>query len=544
MQNTEWFSRHTIQRGLSWLAAFLAAWAGMARAASPFAVTASVSRVEGSPELRLAVQVPEGHYLYADVWSVRLDGVAATPLAPVPVKRVFDPLIDADREVFGGSFTARYALAASKGDVTVGLQGCSGTICFAPETHAFVWSDGEIRPVAEPSSAPDAAGDGVDAAWLQELRITSSASGYMKAETFLAFLAGDRQTPVHRERPVSGFAAFTRDPAQFLRARGWWLTALLIVLGGLLLNLTPCVLPMIPINLALIGAGAQNGSRGRGFLLGGIYGLGMALAYGVLGLTVVATGGFFGALQSSPVFNLAIGAIFVGLALALFDVFPIDFTRFQGGHGPAGRGAWLALSMGAMAALLAGACVAPVVIAVLLLAGRLHGEGVPGALLLPFLLGVGMALPWPFAGGGLAFLPKPGGWMKIVKNAFGLGVLLMALYYGRLAWQGFHPAATPAGDGIAAGDRAAWNARLAEARATGKPVLLDFWATWCKNCHAMSRTTLRDPAVVEALKGFVFLPVQAERPAEEPARSHLQALGVSGLPTYLILEAAAAGDRR
>ena len=158
MQNTEWFSRHTIQRSLSWLAAFLTAWGGMARAASPFAVTASVSRAEGAPELRLAVQVPDGHYLYADVWSVRLNGAAVTPLAPIPVKHVFDPLIDADREVFSGSFTARYALAASPGNVTVGLQGCSGTICFAPETHAFVGSDGEIRPV--PPSAPDAAGDG------------------------------------------------------------------------------------------------------------------------------------------------------------------------------------------------------------------------------------------------------------------------------------------------------------------------------------------------------------------------------------------------
>ena len=519
------------------LATLLAACVGMARAEAAFTVTAEAAREDDAYELRLAVQVPQGHHLYADSWSVRLDSTVVTPREKLPAKLIYDPLMDADREVFGGSFTARYALATSPCKITVGLQGCSGAICFAPETHAFVWTGSEIRPADAAEAAGAAGDDEAEAAWLQGLRITASASGYMKPEAFAAFLSRDGGQPTRDGKSsATSFAAFTNDPAQFLRERGWWLTVLLIVVGGLLLNLTPCVLPMIPVNLAIIGAGAQSGSRATGFWLGGVYGLGIALAYGILGLTAVVTGGFFGALQSSPVFNLVIGVVFVILALALFDVFPIDFTRLQSGRGPSGSGAWLALSMGAMAALLAGACVAPVVLAVLLLAARLHGEGVSGALLLPFLLGVGMALPWPLAGAGLAVLPRPGGWMKWVKHAFGVVVLLMALYYGHLAWQGFRPAGTPAGDGIVAGDHAAWTARLEEARATGKPVLLDFWATWCKNRHAMSRTTLRDPAVVEALEGYVFLPVQAEKPGEEPARSHLQALGVSGLPTYLILE--------
>src|SRR5262249_4913844 len=75
---------------------------------------------------------------------------------------------------------------------------------------------------------------------------------------------------------------------------------LIVLIGGVALNLTPCVLPMIPINLAIIGAGTQAGigegfpSRARGFLLGATYGGAMAFVYGVLGLIVVLTAGTFG----------------------------------------------------------------------------------------------------------------------------------------------------------------------------------------------------------------------------------------------------------
>lgn len=493
-----------------------------------------INRSAQPAEIGIAVTIPAGHHLYADTWSVMLGSAPADPLAAIPLKRVYDPLIEGDREVFERSFTARYACTGETGKLTVVFQGCSESICFTPETHVFTWAGDQVERVASgtPESAPAPSSE-----WLSGMRVVATASGFMKPEAFLSFLNPQPIASGATQPERRGFTSFTRDPSRFLAEKGWWLTVLLILLGGLLLNLTPCVLPMIPINLAIIGAGAQNGSRSRGFLLGGVYGAGMALAYGVLGLSVVVTGGFFGAIQSNPIFNLTIAIVFVALSLSLFDVFPIDFSRFQRSGGTSRTGIGVVLSMGAMAALLAGACVAPVVIAVLLLAGRLYGEGLGGALLLPFLLGVGMALPWPFAGAGLAFLPKPGRWMAGVKMVFGVGVLLMALYYAHLAWQGIRPVAAAHG-GLVAGDRAAWEQRLEAARAEGKPVVLDFWATWCKNCHAMSRTTLRDPAVLEALKAFVFIPVQAERPADEPARGHLQALDVSGLPTYIILKPA------
>src|SRR6187401_3023924 len=116
----------------------------------------------------------------------------------------------------------------------------------------------------------------------------------------------------------------------------------------------------------------------------------------------------------------------------MFDVFEIDLSRFASGTGAASRRGTmvLAFTMGGVAALLAGACVAPVVIQVILFSSNLYATGTAVALGLPFVLGVGMGLPWPVAGAGLASLPKPGAWIVRVKQAFGVLILLTAGYYG------------------------------------------------------------------------------------------------------------------
>jgi thiol:disulfide interchange protein len=273
-------------------------------------------------------------------------------------------------------------------------------------------------------------------------------------------------------------------------------------------------------------------------LLGLAYGAGIAGVYGALGGAVILTGTMFGALQSSPLFNGLLAALFLVLALALFDLLPLDLSRFQP-RTSSGGGFWSAALAGGVSALLAGACVAPVVAAVLLLAGSLYHDGVKAALLLPFLLGIGMALPWPLAGAGLTVLPKPGAWMRVVKAGFALLILALALYYGWLAWQGvaLRPGAGPgAAQEMVAGDRDGWQRCLAEARRQNKPILLDFHASWCKNCHAMDRTTFRDPAVRQALQAFLLVRVATERPAEEPALGMVRAFGVSGLPTYVVVQ--------
>jgi thiol:disulfide interchange protein len=373
---------------------------------------------------------------------------------------------------------------------------------------------------------------------LDKFTITHTGSGYKAPDAFLEFLdqaegaAGGRS-----ER-----ALFFDDPVVFFERWGLIRTLLLILLGGLALNLTPCVLPMIPVNLAIIGAGAQSESRRRGFALGGAYGLGITVVYGLLGLAVVLGGARFGALNSSPWFNFVIAGIFLLLALAMFGVFHIDLSRL---HNRLTRRQvkeefLAAFTMGGVSALLAGACVAPVVIAVLLLSGNLYANGALAGLVLPFVLGLGMALPWPFAGAGLSFLPKPGSWMEWVKRAFGLLILLFAFYYGLLGGRLLAARQrTVSGEPplvLCDGTSACFRDVLEEAAAAGKPVFIDFWADWCKNCHAMDEKTFSDPAVQQRLKRYRAIQFDATNSREKPIQEILDRFGVMGLPTYFILE--------
>ena len=365
---------------------------------------------------------------------------------------------------------------------------------------------------------------------LEGFEVIGSTGGYLDSEAFLNFM----------DRAESG-----ESEQGWFEGRGPLAILALILVGGLALNLTPCVLPMIPINLAIIGAGAKAGSRIRGFALGGAYGLAMALVYGILGLAVILTAGTFGTINSSPWFNLGIASLFVILGLAMFDILAIDFSRLQSkflvGRGQAGSFA-VAFGMGSVAALLAGACVAPVVIQVIVFSSNLYNTGTTIALTLPFFLGIGMALPWPIAGAGLSFMPKPGAWMVRVKHAFGVFILGTAVYYGYLSyglfaqrWVDPSEVADSVQELLEEGWYASLGQGLATAQAEDKLVLVDMWATWCKNCLTMDRTTLQTPVIQEELEGYVKVKFQAEDLNASPAREILKHFEGIGLPTYAIL---------
>jgi thiol:disulfide interchange protein DsbD len=569
----------------TWLHA-LALLLGLAGAAAAQPVQAELTpmadRSAAAPgaEVRLALRVtlPEAFHVNANqprdpslipaVLTIRPpDGVEVLELVypePYDLEQVGspEPLLVYDHEFVIG---ARLAVAGTvtPGDLVIGgslrYQACDDRICYFPVTGDTAWTlavgdAGDVLDVAvfeaipfgtgsappaapapvAPAPAPGAAEDAASLmAQLDGFEIRASTGGYLGSDDFLTFL-GNAEAGV-------------REPG-LLEGRGVLAMLLVVLLGGLALNLTPCVLPMIPINLAIIGAGANAGSRRRGFLLGSAYGAAMAVVYGALGLIVILTAGTFGTINASPWFNTAIALLFVALGLAMFDVFHIDFTRFSTRFqmGGQSRGSFLlAFGMGAVAALLAGACVAPVVIQVVLFSSDMYAGGTVAALALPFLLGIGMAIPWPIAGAGISALPKPGPWMVRVKQGFGVVILVTAAYYGYLGYTLFadrwvDPEAVSASVErmIEEGWQPSLAAGLAEAQAQGKPVLVDLWATWCKNCLTMDATTLSDPTVTGALDAYVKVKFQAEVPDQSPAREVMQHFGAIGLPTYVVLQPA------
>ena len=568
-----------------------AVWLGLAGAASAQlrGIKADISplvetdgaRAGSDARIALQVTLPEGFHVQSnkprdpDLVPTRLtiDAPAGLTVAEIVFPSTIDvKLLGTDQPlaVFERTFAigVRLSVASSvpPGDIKVPAhlqyQACNDTTCFAPTTVAAEWSlrvvpasaavtaaahaevfaaipfgKGEApaaasvpAPTTSPAGGTEGAGGGGEIARLDDFTVLGTTGGYLGTTDFLTFIRNAENGV--RERGL-------------FEGRGPLAILLLVFIGGLALNLTPCVLPMIPINLAIIGAGSQAGSRGRGFLLGGAYGAAMAVVYGVLGLIVILTAGTFGTINASPWFNLGIFLLFVVLALAMFDIITIDFSRFSSGLrlSDSSRGTFIvAFVMGAVAALLAGACVAPVVIQVVLFSSNLYAKGNAAALALPFLLGVGMAIPWPIAGAGIAALPKPGAWMVRVKQAFGVVIMATALYYGYEAYALFANRfvdATEVASSVEEKVKSGWHRSLAEglevASRERKPVLIDMWATWCKNCLTMDKTTLADRDVEAALSGYVRIKFRAEDPDAQPARGVMQRFDAVGLPAYVIL---------
>jgi len=384
---------------------------------------------------------------------------------------------------------------------------CEGGVCYLPGTQVDNTATAEKNTPAVDAPAKVAPSPKVAPA--EQYTVLRRGIGFMDTAKFREFLHGSG-----REMPMQ-----------------FWGMLLLALVGGFLLNLTPCVLPMIPINLAIIGAKGGKNGFGRGL----IYGCGMAIAYGTLGILAAFAGIGFGTVNSSPGFNLTIGVLFVVMAVAMTGKINFDLSRWLprfGGKLQTASAVWLFVA-GALSALLAGACVAPAVVSVLVYTASAVAAGKWYAAIVPFALGIGMALPWPLAGKGMAIMPKPGKFMVAVKYLFALLIFAAAVYYIMLGIKlSSAPEIIHNGDGFA---------NLAAAREKSlrenRPILVKFTASWCKNCTAMEQTTMADPEIKRIINDkFILVTFPAENPNDPEIAALLKSWQIPGFPAFVIVE--------
>ena len=207
----------------------------------------------------------------------------------------------------------------------------------------------------------------------------------------------------------------------------------LLFLAGLATSLTPCIYPMIPITVGVLGGGGVGGrSRRRTALLTLLYVLGLALAYSALGLVAAMTGTLFGTISANRWVDFAFGNLLLLAALAMFDVIPVRApTRLVAWAarlgGDSAGGAFL---MGATSGLVAAPCGAPAFAAVLTWVASTQNAVWGFVCLFVFSLGMTAVLVVVgLASGAVAALPRSGAWMVWIKRIAAIVMLVMAEYY-------------------------------------------------------------------------------------------------------------------
>lgn len=217
----------------------------------------------------------------------------------------------------------------------------------------------------------------------------------------------------------------------FENKEAWWI--LVSFFGfGLLLSLTPCVFPMIPILSSIIVAqGGENLGSKRGFFLAFVYVLAMAVAYTIAGVLAGIFGANIQILLQTPWVIWLFSGVFVLLSLSMFGLYELQLPQFLrqklAPKNDQKGGIWGIAVMGFLSALIVGPCVAAPLAGALLYIGQ-SGDALLGGAAL-FVMSMGMGVPLLLIGASAGkLLPKPGAWMDATKAFFGIMLLALAIW--------------------------------------------------------------------------------------------------------------------
>ncbi len=205
----------------------------------------------------------------------------------------------------------------------------------------------------------------------------------------------------------------------------------IVLLGGILTSLTPCVYPMIPITVSIV-VGQEKRNKYYSFFLSLVYVLGIATTYSALGIIAVASGSLFGSLSSNIWVLFIIANICVLFGLSMLDVFMINIPALNIGKGSNGKGKGFlgVFFLGIAFGMVASPCTAPVLGVILAYVSTTKSYILGATLLFTYAMGVGTLLIaiGTFAG-AMQHMPKSGNWMNYVKKFFGYLMIAMGEYF-------------------------------------------------------------------------------------------------------------------
>ena len=348
------------------------------------------------------------------------------------------------------------------------------------------------------------------------------------------------------------------------------LTLLLLFIGGLALNLTPCVLPVVPITLGFF-AMQSDGRRSRRFALSAMYVLGLVVMYSTLGVMAAIGGKMFGAWLQQPAVLVGFALLMLVLASSMFGAFEIQPPRWIANRSQGRAGLLGAATMGLFVGIVAAPCVGPVVISLLTLVAAIGKPVIGGVMFAALAFGLG----FPYLA-LLNVLPKPGEWMVQVKKAMGFVLVAMAFYFLRpltgddvfkwgivlslligaiflfasrgTAGRTMRLAAASilliAGVAFAlprgGADGVVWDkyesSSISAAASEKKPVVIDFYADWCLPCKELDQNTFSDPRVKAEMNRFTRLKADltlANATSDQLSRQY----SIVGVPTIVFIDA-------
>jgi len=307
-------------------------------------------------------------------------------------------------------------------DGRIGYQACDNRSCLAPADVAF---SRKIAVEVSEIKAADASKVGAARELAQEQKTLPQAP----PQTTLLVIAPPANAEKAHQAVESKPQEIKKAAGKF-EGKGLFLMFLLVFLGGLALNLTPCVYPLIPITISYFG-GQSQGKKGSLVAHSVIYVIGMAVTYSILGVIAAFTGSLFGtALQYPPVL-IGIALIMVILALSMFNVYELRMPAFLNQlAGGSRKGFFGTFFMGLTVGIVAAPCIGPFVLGLLTYVGD-KGNVLLGFFLF-FVLALGLGVPFLFLGifsGSISRMPRSGAWMVWVRTIFGFILIAMAIYF-------------------------------------------------------------------------------------------------------------------